>query len=519
MEHRDPYSLFGIPRNATENEIRQAYLRLARLVHPDRFDPVKQPREWADANQFLKAINAAYAILTDPRRRTELDRNLQHGGAVPREPPGSGESARRSTETCPGGAATPPGHGRAHFSELPKRLQARILERQQGRTAEQAWATTERLSGNVIGAVFFAAWLPLLVLFAQDARWSSETTLWMLGITVVDGLIVGLFLDSIIKFLRGPLKPRLYVTPLHIVETEFKQVRWWPIWTIKDLKATHHYRNGVYQHTALAIAFTDSAATFQLAPQEAADALLRQLGTFDASARKAAAAADWDYFLRNDDFQGIVTSSGASRTQRPTVGLLAGLAASLAVFSVTTAWNSTRPNSSGPPPMSRQLPTPTQRDADLQAFSFEGIPDAREGRAARSEFSALPLALPRNGALNRYDSREPVAPLEIRTRGSDHHYLVKLVDYVSDSPVLTVFVRANQAVKVDVPLGSMKLRYAVGSTWYGDEFLFGPETTYAEAEARFDFALDGRQIRGYTVELFLQPDGNLRERRIRPDQW
>lgn len=512
MEHRDPYSLFGIARNATQSQIREAYLRLARLVHPDRFDPIKQPREWADANRFLQAINAAYAVLSDPRKRAELDRELQQGEVAPRGQPSSGEPSRRSTETGAGGAATP-GHGRAQFSELPQSVQARLLERQHGRVAEQAWVTTDRLSGNVIGALFFAAWLPLLVLFAQDARWSREMAGWMLAITIADGLIVGLFLDSIIKFLRGPLKPRLYVTPLHVIETEFRQVRWWPIWTIKDLKATHHYRNGVYQHTALAIAFADSVASFQLAPQEAADVLLRQLGTFDVSARRAAAGADWDYFLRNNDFHGAVTSSGAGRRQRPTAGLLTGLAASIAVFSVTTAWNATLPSSSGPPPVSRQLPAPTEPDADLRSVR------PSTAREAESRFAAPALALPRNGALDRYDSREPVAPLEIQTRGSGHHYFVKLVDYLSDSPVLTIFVRANQAVNVDVPLGSMKLRYAVGSTWYGNELLFGPETTYAEAEARFDFVREGRQVRGYTVELFLQPDGNLRERRIRPDQW
>jgi DnaJ-domain-containing protein 1 len=62
MEHRDPYSLFGISPAATEEEIRDAYRRLVRLVHRDRFDKVKQPREWADANQFLKAINTASAV-------------------------------------------------------------------------------------------------------------------------------------------------------------------------------------------------------------------------------------------------------------------------------------------------------------------------------------------------------------------------------------------------------------------------------------------------------------------------
>lgn len=35
----------------------------------------------------------------------------------------------------------------------------------------------------------------------------------------------------------------------------------------------------------------------------------------------------------------------------------------------------------------------------------------------------------------------------------------------------------------------------------------------------FEFAVHGNEISGYTVEIFLQRNGNLSERELRPDQW
>jgi hypothetical protein len=361
MEHRDPYSLFGIPQDATDDKIRDAYRRLVRLVHPDRFDKAKQPREWADANQLLKRINAAYAILTDAKKRAELDRELR-GDQADRRSRADNAHSQPSTEESPRNTAPAPGHGHAQFSALPERLRVRLLERQEGKIKEQAWAATDGLSGHLLVAGFFALWLPLLVLLAQDERWSDETRWWMFAVPVADGLLLGWFLETIIKFLRGPLKPRLYATPLHLLETEFQQVRWWPLWTIKDLKATHHYRNGVYQHTAMFIVFADSTATFQLSPQGAADGLLRALGSYEATLRKAVAEANWDYFPRNDDFQGIVSSPSSVGRRHRGAGLVAGTVA-LTVFGLTAAWNSTLPVGSGPPPITRQLPTPTERNA------------------------------------------------------------------------------------------------------------------------------------------------------------
>lgn len=69
----DYYEILGVPRTATSGEVRQAYLRLARERHPDRFP---DPGEKSKAQEFFKDLTTAFNTLSNDRTRSQYDAEL-----------------------------------------------------------------------------------------------------------------------------------------------------------------------------------------------------------------------------------------------------------------------------------------------------------------------------------------------------------------------------------------------------------------------------------------------------------
>jgi molecular chaperone DnaJ len=67
MASRDYYEILGVGRSATPEELKAAFRNLARKFHPDIN---KEP----DAEDKFKEMNEAYAVLSDPEKRTAYDR-------------------------------------------------------------------------------------------------------------------------------------------------------------------------------------------------------------------------------------------------------------------------------------------------------------------------------------------------------------------------------------------------------------------------------------------------------------
>src|SRR3978361_1793143 len=78
---RDAYEVLGVGRTAGENEVKKAFRRLARELHPDVNS--HDPR----AEEKFKEAAEAYEILSDPDRRATYDRygheGLKRGGQSP----------------------------------------------------------------------------------------------------------------------------------------------------------------------------------------------------------------------------------------------------------------------------------------------------------------------------------------------------------------------------------------------------------------------------------------------------
>src|SRR5215472_12764096 len=65
------YETLGVPKNATQDEIKKAYRKLVREVHPDR-NPGNEER--------FKEVQTAYDLLSDRDKRSQYDRFGQSNG-------------------------------------------------------------------------------------------------------------------------------------------------------------------------------------------------------------------------------------------------------------------------------------------------------------------------------------------------------------------------------------------------------------------------------------------------------
>src|SRR3954466_10478523 len=68
MEYVDYYKILGLDKNATEEDIKKAYRKLARKYHPD-LNPNNK-----EANKKFQEINEANEVLSDPEKRQKYDK-------------------------------------------------------------------------------------------------------------------------------------------------------------------------------------------------------------------------------------------------------------------------------------------------------------------------------------------------------------------------------------------------------------------------------------------------------------
>lgn len=92
MEFVDYYSILGVQKSATQDEIKKAYRKLARKMHPDL-----NPND-KEAHKKFQQINEANEVLGDPEKRKKYDqygKDWQHAELF--------EQARQSQQRSPGG--------------------------------------------------------------------------------------------------------------------------------------------------------------------------------------------------------------------------------------------------------------------------------------------------------------------------------------------------------------------------------------------------------------------------------
>jgi len=112
MAFIDYYQTLGVPKNASEKDIKNAYRKQARKYHPDL-----NPND-AEANKKFQQLNEANEVLSDPEKRKKYDKygeNWQHGEEYEKY---SRQQQGRQAEYTGGQASSFGGFGSEDFSDF-----------------------------------------------------------------------------------------------------------------------------------------------------------------------------------------------------------------------------------------------------------------------------------------------------------------------------------------------------------------------------------------------------------------
>ena len=77
-ERKDYYKILGVDKNASEDEIKKSYKKLAIQFHPDKFATESEEKK-KEAEEKFKEINEAYSVLSDKEKRAQYDNPQPEG--------------------------------------------------------------------------------------------------------------------------------------------------------------------------------------------------------------------------------------------------------------------------------------------------------------------------------------------------------------------------------------------------------------------------------------------------------
>jgi hypothetical protein len=347
---RNPYDVLGVTTTATQNEIRQAYLMRARVLHPDRFDRSSQPNEWAKANEMLQELNAAYDLLNDPERRAQYDvahfgndeQNADPGGTSD-GPPNSGRTGPEPQPT--GGDKREEFRGCVQWEDLPNTVQQRLLARQNAEAVDQFKTQTHSRLKWISIALLCLIWGALLFVIADDYRWTENNNFFYSTLTLAACAGFSCAVQWLREWHRSTLKPFVYVTPLYLVRTYMNEVSFRWLCDLQGLTYSQRFRAGTASEYYIAeMKFRDAVERFRIRTNTELRNLQAAIRDWASRVDTAVRDRDPSYFLRNDDFLELRQFGFKNRRrQRYARSMLwsacVGLAAGVVIFICANRYN------------------------------------------------------------------------------------------------------------------------------------------------------------------------------------
>lgn len=522
------YTILGVTPDATPEEIRSAYRLRARIVHPDRFDPVKQKADWENASEMLRELNEAFEVLSDPVRRADYDRASGGRTGSPRTPPppgGSGATheARQSANTArPAGAYV--GAGRIHFSQLSPDLQALLRELEASGARSQFRKVFIRRPSTGVGLLLPLSWMAVVV--SSWVGWTpalSALAVWGGGLAAA--LLSVPLWDHDLRGFRCQLRPAVYVTPLYMIRTAFDFVSFWPLYSLQGMPVGDE----LYGRLLVTLNFADTSVHMWLTLGQVF-ALQLAIRQNLALASDASASGDRAYFAKHDWFAGVDRSTQPpSHSPTPlhkraavwvsscvvTLGALGVLVSyqGPVTSAVTARLNPDSARAVREAPSDTQDGAPSEENnASPDAAADDAVPSVggEEADAEPAEAVRPPVSLPNGTRI--VPSQGPKGRGELTIdNGTDRDAAVRMCildEYGNREHYRFVYIKAHDSVNlIHIAPRTYDLIFCTGRDWDGTQMCFNEDCSYSKFDEPMAFEEEYTEegVRYNTGQITLHP--------------
>ena len=509
---KDLYSILGVPPNASREVIGQAWKKKVQIIHPDRFDRVEQKPQWDYANELLADLNVAFQTLNDTKLRAQYDEFKGHRRATPQPAPNRTAPSGNPFSPAPQGVRNYCEFVEAEFRDLPEFAKKELKERQKRSDLEQFRC----MKGSWLPGLIMIPFSVLLIwgfaALTNEPPWATEWFMY-LGLSTA-ACFFGVFgVYRLARHLKSEVRPAFYITPQQIIITNYDYVKIWPLVDLNNMVAANdHDPQGRFIGRAISFQFSNGVETVQLDT-------VAEILQFQTKIKKYLSELPKNRVYNekstlNSKYNELASIEPdklpfAKKPSFPILPLtLATLFLGTVVFGVGYATNQNYNKNR----QIARVASPNLKRPTTAAQSATHTPRPTPV-PARVEPPYPRQLRPENNEIIHPSRGTPIAPIRIDNTEGDDVFL-KLVLPSTREPVISIFVRAGMIAETKVPLGTYNIYYASGEIWYGEKYLFGPDTRYSKGDEATEFYIEetpdrGKAVIGATFKLAKVRDGNF----------